>query len=173
MSRLPDGVQAQQKLHPFNALWEPYLPLFPTFIPQFSTLDALVVYCIARKAWYSLLLPLPLQRETSRSEKVSLGPAAPLGEQVMHTKSNCSSYPIQCVQTHSLLQQSTGTSNLETWTCLLFMGDCPSRSSPGPWLWQRSVETIHELLESKARMEVCLPITWYTGGQGFSRSLGV
>ena len=28
MGRLPDGVQAQEKPHPFNALWESYLSLF-------------------------------------------------------------------------------------------------------------------------------------------------
>ena len=53
----------------------------------------------------------------------------------MQVNSNCSSYPLQCVQMCIfLLQLCAGISLLETWTstkALLFISDCLRQCSPG------------------------------------------
>ena len=80
--------------------------------------------------------------------------------------------------TEKLLFGIFGTSYLETWTCTkpLVYGWLPksvlSRCSltVAKRSWNHSWAII---IESAARMEVCLPITLCTGGQGFSRSFGV
>lgn len=99
-----------------------------------------------------------------------------LGGCVMQVKSNCTSYPIPCVQTHLFAPTKYWnflSGNLHFHKALLSMGDYPLFSRCSLTMTKRGWKHSWATAESTAKMEVCLPITQCTSGQGFSRSVGV
>lgn len=113
----------------------------------------------------------------SSSKLCCLGGRVTLAKFLLFTPVHPNSFFLFCLLSFFffffLLQQSAETFPLETRTstkALSYLGFCPGPCSPGaPRKWLRGTEASSQApADSPAHTNVCLPITWCTGGQGSS-----